>query len=377
MARKPRTRSATVGDLQATLAGIAPFHLAQSWDNVGLLAGDLAAPVRRVLLCIDLTPEVTDEAIQGAYEAVVAYHPAIFKPVARLTAQSPGPESEVFRCTAHGIAVFSLHTALDAAEGGTNDVIAAHCGISQTEPLEYVYGGEGTDVKFVVFVPAEHLDAVSEAMFAAGAGRIGEYSRCSYRLEGTGTFFGSAATNPAVGRKGRLETVAETRLEMVCTLHDVPRVHAAMAAAHPYEEPAFDIYPLKGPPERGIGRVGRLPKPIALAALARKLKNALATPCVQIVGDARAQVQRAIILVGAAGSLPFQAQPADGDVIITGEIRHHDALAFLRRGAAAIALGHWTSERPVLRSVADRVMAALPGIVAQLSASDQEPFAPL
>lgn len=377
MARKNISTSPRLADLVATLAELAPLHLAQSWDNVGLLAGDSASAVRKALLCIDLTPPVVDEAIAAKVDLVIAYHPPIFKPVNRLTAQASGPEAGVYRCIAAGVAIYSLHTALDAAEGGTNDVIAEFCGISHTEPLEYTFPNADNLAKFVVFVPADKVDAVAEAMFAAGAGHIGEYSQCSYRLEGTGTFLGSDAANPAVGRKGRLETVAETRLEMVCGLRQVPQVHAAMRAAHPYEEPAFDVYPVKGTPTRGIGRVGDLPSPIKLAALARKLKRAVDAAGVQIVGDPGAELRRAIILVGAAGSLPFQAHPRSGDVIITGEIRHHDALSILRAGATAIALGHWTSERPVLHALAERLTAALPGLEVALSEADREPFAPL
>jgi dinuclear metal center YbgI/SA1388 family protein len=377
MARKGNSKSIKLHDLCVALGQIAPRQLAQSWDNIGLLAGDLDAPVRKALLCIDLTRPVTDEAIRGKFDLVVAYHPPIFKPISSLTAQSGGPEAAVFRCITAGIAVYSLHTALDAAEGGTNDVIAGLCGIKQTEPLEFLYAGDGNAVKFVVFVPGENLEAVAAAMFTAGAGQIGDYSKCSYRLEGTGTFLGSDATNPTVGAKGRFETVAETRLEMVCALQAVPQVHAAMVRAHPYEEPAFDIYPLKGAPTRGIGRIGKLPQPVKLAALARKLKRAVSAKGVQIVGDPATELRRAIILVGAAGNLPFQAQPSAGDVIITGEIRHHDALSILRCGATAIALGHWTSERPVLQSVADRLMTAIPGVVAQLSKADREPFVPI
>jgi putative NIF3 family GTP cyclohydrolase 1 type 2 len=184
-------------------------------------------------------------------------------------------------------------------------------------------------------------------------------------------------SDPAIGKKGRFETVAETRLEMVCALRAVPRVHAAMVRAHPYEEPAFDIYPVKSSPARGMGRVGDLPKPIQLAALARKLKRAVQANGVQIIGDPHTKLRRASIVAGAAGSLPFQAHPRVGDVIVTGEIRHHDALSIQRAGASAIALGHWTSERPVLRHVAETLRSAVPGVVVKLSRADREPFRPV
>ncbi len=372
-----RSNTTRLAECCAALEQLAPVRLAQSWDNVGLLAGDAAAPVQKALLCIDLTPAVADEAIRGNYDLVVAYHPPIFKPIARLTAQSAGPEAAVFRCISAGIAIYSTHTALDAADGGTNDVLAGLCGIRTTEPIEFVDAPDADEVKLVVFVPRENLDAVAEAMFQAGAGRIGDYDKCSYRLEGTGTFFGSESTNPAVGEKGRLETVAEVRMEMVCPQRRVPQVVAALSAAHPYEEPAFDIYPVAPRPMRGIGRVGLLPKPIGLAALARKLKRALKANCVQIVGDPAREVSRAIILVGAAGSLPLSVPPRPGDVIITGEIRHHDALTIQRTQRSAIALNHWTSERPALATVAERLRKTIPGLRVELSNQDTEPFRPV
>lgn len=381
MARKKtagsdKARAPRLSHVCQALQCIAPLELAQSWDNVGLVAGDLHRVIGSALLCIDLTPEVADEVIAGKYDLVVAYHPPIFRPITRLTAQSSGPEAAVFRCIQAGTAVYSPHTALDAAEGGTCDVIARMCGITQTESIEYADPG-ASEVKFVTFVPAANVDAVADAMFAAGAGRIGEYQQCSYRLEGQGTFFGGDATNPAVGRKGQLERVEEVRLEMVCPSRKIPQAVAALRGAHPYEEPAFDIYPLASKPARGTGRWGALPKPMPLAQLARKLKRATSATCAQIVGDPAHEVSRAVILVGAAGSTPFKVGLTSDDVIITGEIRHHDALSYRRIGASAIALNHWTSERPVLKALADRLSCMLPGLDVVLSKADREPFSPV
>ena len=359
------------------LQKLAPVELAQSWDNVGLLAGDPAAPVNKVMLCIDLTPEVAEEAVRGQVDLVVAYHPPIFKPVHRMTAQSSGPEASVFRCIANGIAVYSTHTALDAADGGTNDVLASLCGIRRTKPLQYVHDAGEKQCKFVTFVPAEHLEAVAEAMFAAGAGIIGDYGKCSYRLEGYGTFLGSEATSPAVGRAGMYERVEEVRLETACPIKKVPQVTAALFAVHPYEEPAFDIYPLKSAPVRGAGRYGCLPRPISLRQLARKLKRTIGANCVQIVGQPQQQVSRAIVAVGAAGALPFSIPLSNEDVIVTGEIRHHDALTILRRGCCAIALNHWTSERPVLHAFGERLAEMVPGVSVSMSDADGEPFLPV
>ncbi len=373
--RTARGRGAcTVEDVRAAMEVIAPTALAQSWDNVGLLAGDQAARVRRMLVAIDLTHRVLEEAVRLRVELLLAYHPPIFKPIGSLSAPGAGMESLVFECIHNGIAIYSTHTALDAAEGGTNDVLMSLCGVSKTEPLEYVDRPGPTECKLVVFVPLMHLENVSDAMFAAGAGRIGDYESCSFRSEGTGTFFGTKGTNPAVGRSGRLETVEEVRLEVVVPSRRLPEVVSAMRAAHPYEEPAFDVYPLKAPPVRGIGRIGSLVNPVTLASLARKLHASTKADTVQIVGDANHRISRVIAVAGASGSLPFRAGLRVGDVVVTGEMRHHDALAIRRADASAIVLGHWASERPALGSLAKRLAVFLPNVEVCVSQADVGPF---
>lgn len=372
--RSAKRPGVTVADLCEAMERIAPRGLAQGWDNVGLLAGDPGDAVRRVLLCIDLTPRVVDEAVRRKAGLVVAYHPPIFKPIASLRADSRGTDSAVYRCVRHGIAVYSVHTALDAAEGGTNDVIASLLGMSATEPLEYVNQPGRSEYKLVVFVPEGEVEKVSAAMFGAGAGHIGDYSRCSFRIPGEGTFFGGETTRPTVGQRGRTEHVSEARLETVVGTDRLAAVVAAMVHAHSYEEPAYDVYPLTPPPVRGIGRHGSLPRPTTLGGVARKLKRATGAVRVQIVGDRDATVRQAVIVVGAAGSLPFRLPLTSDYVIITGEIRHHDALAIECIGCTAVALGHWTSERPGLASLAHGMGDALPSLAIHLSDSDHEPF---
>jgi dinuclear metal center YbgI/SA1388 family protein len=369
-----KPRSFTVGQVAAVLDAIAPPSMAQSWDNVGLLVGDRAAPCRRVILCIDLTTPVLDEAIAARCELILAYHPPLFHPVKRLLADSPDTDAIVHRAIAHGMAIYSPHTALDAARGGTNDVIAGFCALADVQPFEYVSAATSQS-KLVTFVPAEQLEQVASALFAAGAGRIGDYEQCSYRLDGQGTFFGTEATDPRLGRKGRLERVAETRLETVVPNRHLPEVVAALRQTHPYEEPAFDIYPLMGEPCAGMGRIGQLPAGTTLRALARKLERATRSKLVTIVGDPGTKVRSAAVCVGAAGRLPLEGQGAAlCDVIVTGEIRHHDALAIARAGKAAVALGHWESERPVLSPLAKQLTRRLPGLRTALSQRDRSPF---
>lgn len=364
----------TVDDFCEVMQSIAPSGLAQSWDNVGLIVGDAEGVVRKVLLAIDLTRPVLDEAVERGIDLLLVYHPPIFKPITSLRAQSTGMDALVFGCIQAGIAIYSPHTALDAAEAGTNDVLAESCGAVESIPLVDVEAPGGELVKVAVYVPTADADAVAEAMFDAGAGHIGKYSHCSFRAPGTGTFLGGPDANPAIGVKGRLERVEEVRLETIVPHKNLAGVVAALRAAHPYEEPAFDLYTMRPQPTGGIGRVGTLPKPVALSSLAKKLARTTQAANVQLVGKPQQYIERVIVVAGAAGSLPFQYPLTDNDAIITGEMRHHDALEVQRIGCGAVILGHWASERPVLPSLASCLAKRLPYAQFALSRADIDPF---
>src|SRR5437870_1161489 len=232
----------TVADVIREMQALAPSALAADWDNVGLLLGDAAAPVERVMTCLTVTPESVAEAIEERARLIVSHHPIFFRPIQQLTTATAEGRL-VLDLVQAGIAVYSAHTAYDNGAGGINDQLAEKLGLTGVGPLRSRNGEP--QCKLVVFVPDNDLAKVSDAMFAAGAGHIGQYRECSFRLAGTGTFFGSEQTNPAVGQKGRREEVAEWRLEVVCPESAVEAVVGAMRAAHSYEEPAFDVYPLR------------------------------------------------------------------------------------------------------------------------------------
>lgn len=368
----------TVATLCEAMERIAPTWAAAEWDNVGLLAGARYWPLGRILLTIDLTPSVLNEAIRGRRQAIVTYHPPIFRPLKRIIADRRQAEGLAADALAHRIAVYSPHTALDCAPGGTNDVLADLAGLEEVRPFEALASSERS-CKLVVFVPSEHVENVADAVFSAGAGRIGAYEKCSYRLDGVGTFFGSESTAPVIGRKGRLERVNEVRLEVVVPRTQLAGVTAAIRRSHPYEEPAFDFYPLEGLSDgkTGQGRVGRFARMVTLGALAKRLATKTGAPGAMRIGRAGERLHRGFVCVGAAGSLPFEIPGESlgwGDVVITGEIRHHDALRYARCGASAIALGHSVSERPVLAPLAAKLKKALPGVSIAVSRADRDPF---
>ncbi|MGH7173184.1 MAG: YqfO family protein, partial [Gemmataceae bacterium] len=230
----------TVAIVVDYLDRFAPRDLAADWDNVGLLLGERSAAVERIMTCLTVTPESAAEAIEGRANLIVTHHPIFFRGIKRLTDATPEGRMLLGLARA-GVAVYSPHTAFDNTRGGINDLLARRLALTEVVPLRRAVGQAfqpDVPMKVVVFVPEKDLNRVADAMFAAGAGQIGEYRECGFRVAGIGTFFGSDAANPAIGQKGRREEVQEWRLEAVCPASRVEPVVAAIRGAHSYEEPA-------------------------------------------------------------------------------------------------------------------------------------------
>jgi dinuclear metal center YbgI/SA1388 family protein len=358
----------TVANLISALQSIAPLALAAEWDNVGLLLGDTAAPVERVMTCLTVTPESVAEALEDRAQLIVSHHPILFHPTKKLTTADAEGRMLLSLIRA-GIAVYSAHTAFDNADAGINDLLAQKLGLTQITALRSRAGEKQS--KLVVFVPDNDLGKVSDALFAAGAGHIGQYRECSYRLSGLGTFFGAEGTNPTLGVKGRREEVAEWRLEVLCPDQLVNRAIAALRSAHSYEEPAYDVYPLR--PERGKvgeGRLGMLPAPLPLEGFAQIVKETLHATCVQLVGLPHRAVQRIAIACGAAGEFRADAVLSNADVFLTGEVRFHDCLAAQEQKLALVLPGHYATERFGIEALAERLQAEF--LTLQIWASRRE-----
>jgi dinuclear metal center YbgI/SA1388 family protein len=353
------------------LEQLAPPRLAADWDNVGLLLGDRAAEVARLMTCLTVTPESAGEAIERKADLIVTHHPILFRATKRLTGDSAEGRMLLGLARA-GVAVYSPHTAFDNATAGINDLLARTLGLVEVRPLRPGTGAKS--IKLVVFVPDSDLARVSDALFNAGAGRIGEYSECSFRLAGTGTFHGSAASNPTIGQKGRREEASEWRLEVVCPERRVSDIVAALRKSHSYEEPAFDLYPLSpAPSSTGDGRLGTLPAALALRELAANVRHLFASGPVQIVGDADQQVRRVAIVCGAGGEMMSDALRARADVFLTGEMRFHDYLAARAQGLALILPGHHATERCGVEDLAARLRAMWPGVEVWASEREVDP----
>lgn len=360
----------TVGSICADLDRFAPPQLAAEWDNVGLLLGDPAVEVSRIITCLTVTAEVVAEAVEAGAQLIVSHHPILFRGTKNLSLESPDGKL-LWPLARAGIAVYSPHTAFDNCPGGINDMIARRLGLMNVKPLRL---GFKTPYKVVVFTPDADLAKVSDAMFAAGAGNIGQYSQCSFRLAGTGTFFGSETANPTVGQKGRREEAPEWRLEVVCPEEKLASVLAAMRKAHSYEEPAYDVYPLQrvltGTHE---GRVGNLAKAITLADLAVLSKRELKACAVQVVGQADQPIERLAIACGAAGEFLDDARRAGANAFLTGEMRFHDYLKAREMGIALILPGHYATERPAVEELAVKLQGDYPGVKVWASRREGDP----
>ena len=358
-----------VRDLAAAMDQIAPLRDAEPWDNVGLILGDPAARLGRVILCIDLTTVVVAEALRLGCTAAIAYHPPLFKDVRKLLAGSP-----TFEALRAGLAVYSPHTALDVAEGGTNDVLADALFLTHRQPLKLA-AGEG-DLKLVTFVPAEQVERVAEALFAAGAGRIGDYRECSFRVQGTGTFFGGEGTSPAVGQKGRREAVEEVRLETVVPAGRVGEVVGALKAAHPYEEPAFDLLRRAAAPRAiGLGRIGDFEDEVPRDVLIGRIKRELGLDRVLVAGPSDGRVRRVAVCAGSCGDALDVAIARGAELYLTGELKHHDALRATAARMTVVSVLHSNSERATLSRLQRRLGDLLPGVDVVLSTADRDPFA--
>ena len=362
----------TVSTILEYLDEFAPRELSAEWDNVGLLLGDRSAAVERVMTCLTVTPDSAAEAIQEGAQLIVTHHPILFRPVKRLTTDTP--EGRMLLALARGnVAVYSPHTAFDNVKGGINDIIADRLGLVDVVALRRNQGPRLC--KVVVFVPDADLPKVSDALFAGGAGRIGQYSECSFRLAGTGTFFGSDASNPTVGVKGRREEVNEWRLEVICPEPAVESVVAAMRKAHSYEEPAFDVYSLRpGVGSGGAGRIGSLPAEVTLAELAKTVQSALSAKHVDIVGNPATSVRRLALACGAAAEFMHDALAQRADVFLTGEARFHDYLAAQANGLQLVLPGHYATERIGVEALAAKMQEKWPELRIWASRQERDPI---
>lgn len=335
---------ATVKDIVTFLEGIAPPNLAESWDNTGLAVGDNEHPVKKVLVALDVIDSVIDEAVEIGADLILTHHPMLlFRKIDRIT-KNDALGRRIYKLIENEIAALSAHTNLDVAKGGTNDVLAQIIGLTNVEILEETDTEELR--KIVVYVPKGHLDTVREAMCNAGGGHIGSYSHCTFQTQGEGTFLPLEGTTPYIGKEGVLEKTTEWRLETIAPLNKVDGIIEAIKAVHPYEEMAYDIYPVeqKGKKE-GIGRIGDLEKPMLFSEFAKRLKDKLnIDDILRLVGDPNQEIRRIGLCTGSGVEFMTAAKKQGADLYITGDLKFHEAQKALEMGLCVGDITHYASE---------------------------------
>jgi dinuclear metal center YbgI/SA1388 family protein len=305
---------------------------------------------------------------------ILAYHPTIWDGLKKVTAGGEG--DIVYQLIRADIAVFAIHTALDAAVGGVNDGLAELVGITNAKPIgDYVANPAGDMYKLVVFVPKGSLEKVSSAIFKAGAGHIGNYSSCGFGTAGTGSFKPLESAHPAIGSVGRKEYVEEVRFETIVPAHLLGEVVGAMKKAHPYEEPAFDVFKISDTEKFGLGRMGELPKPSTVKQIIAAIKRKTGAKSVGIVGNPNRKVKTAAVCAGSCGKIINSVIAAKCDLYVTGELKHHQAMAAQESGLCCLCLSHTVSERFILKKLAQRLQKFLKTATIKVSGKDADPFA--
>jgi len=348
----------TAGKVISVLEEWAPPQIQAQWDNSGLQVGDGGWAADKILLALDITPEVMEYAAAHNYNFLLSHHPLIFHKLARVTTASPVGKI-IATALNKQITVYSAHTNLDVIQGGVSDVLAQLLGLQDVDVLDRQ---KGNYFKLAVFVPAPALDRVRKAVGDAGAGSMGNYSHCTFAAAGQGQFCPGAGAKPWLGQQDVLEEVQEYKLESLVEGHLVNRVLAAMREAHPYEEIAYDLFPMEIPAAYGLGRIGTLPAPLNLDALAISLARALDCRYLRICGEDDLLIKKVAVCGGSGSDFVRLAQRRGADVLVTGDVGHHSALEAQQSGLALIDAGHYSSEVPVLAAVKTYLEKMLPGI---------------
>jgi len=326
----------------------APPGAAWSQDNVGLQIGSRKTKVKNVFLCLELTEEAAEEAVKNHCNFIFTHHPLLFNPIKNLDFQKNSKAKLIEKVIKNNLVVYSAHTNLDFTKDGVSFELAK---VLKLNNIRFLKLEEDNQFKLVVFVPENHVEKISEAIFEAGGGIIGEYDRCSFRTSGTGTFKGSEKSNPVVGKKNSFEYVNEVRLEVLVNSWSLKKVLSAMLKVHPYEEPAYDIYPLKNKNSNyGFGAVGELQKSLSTKEFLSHVCNSLKTENVRYAKGKSGKIKKVAVCGGSGTDLLSAAVAQKADAFITADIKYHtfqdgeDKILF-------IDAGHYETEVLVLNAV--------------------------
>lgn len=335
--------AATVKDLIRILEEYFPLRLAAQWDNCGIQIGSLNQPLARALVVLDIDQEVTEHARKIGADLIITHHPMFFSPLKSINYDSV--RGRIIReIISAGITVYAAHTNLDAGQRGLNQILAETVGLQAIEPLDQFYMEQL--YKLVVYVPLSHTNKVREAILTAGAGHIGRYQDCSFFVRGTGSFRPLEGSQPYIGQQGVFEEAEEDRLETIVPNSLLDRCLQAMKEAHPYEEVAYDIYSLQVDGQvHSLGRIGILPEAMTLDNFCTRVKETLRVNSLSIAGNVKKKVKKIAVVSGAGASLINQACKKGCDVILTGDIKYHEAKDALESDICLIDAGHQGTEK--------------------------------
>lgn len=359
-----------VADIVSVLEGFAPTMYQEGYDNSGLTVGDASAMVRAVLLTVDVTEAVVDEAISRGADMIVSHHPLIFSGLKRLTGRT-ATERIVAAAIRNNIALYACHTNIDSVSGGVSFRMADRLKLIDVAVLS---PREGDMVKLSVYVPTEYADAVRGAMFEAGAGHVGAYDCCSYNAVGEGSFRAGEGADPFVGEIGEVHREAEVQINTMVTRPRLNAVIASMIAAHPYEVPAYDIVPIENVnPTVGFGVVGNLPEPLSAADFLAKVKTQFGLQCFRHTAPIGRPISRVAMCGGSGSSLIKAAQAAHADAYITADLKYHDFFEAENR-LIITDIGHFESEQYVIDIFCDLIREKFPNFATYKSENISNPI---
>jgi len=361
---------ATLADCLAVIDGLYDPRSAEAWDRVGLVVGDLGQRVSRAVVAVDPTVEVATDAVAAGAQLLLTHHPLFLRGTSTVAETTPGGRV-VAALIRGGCALVAAHTNADKARPGVSDALLAALGVGPGEPL-VPDPGPPLDALTVV-VPATDRERLLAALVAAGAGAVGAYEGCAWWTSGTGTFTPLPGSAPAVGEVGRRALVDEDRIELVLPPERRRAVLAALRVTHPYEEPAYALWPVVTTGRTGLGRVGELPAPEPLSSFVARVATRLPRTVVGVraTGDGDTVVRRVAVVGGAGGEHAEDAARARADVFVTSDLRHHTAQDL---ALPVVDVAHWAAERPwcdqAARLLAEGVLAAT-GQRVTVTASDR------
>ncbi|HEY9082671.1 MAG TPA: Nif3-like dinuclear metal center hexameric protein [Vicingaceae bacterium] len=357
-------------EITSIIENFAPLSLQESYDNSGLIVGNINDEITAALICLDSTEEIVDEAITKGCNLIIAHHPILFSGIKKLNGNNY-IERVIIKAIKNNIAIYASHTNLDNAYDGVSYKIAEKLGLTECKTLS---PKSNLLKKIVTFCPVSYAEKVRNAMFSKGAGKIGEYSSCSFNGEGIGTFKGNDNTQPFIGIPNELHYENELKIETIAYAYQVNQIIAALINAHPYEEVAYDIYPLENKDSRtGSGVVGKLATPMKTTDFLQQLKKVMKTDCVRHTNIIKKEIETVALCGGSGSFLLPDAKKAKADIFITGDFKYHQF--FDADNEIVIAdIGHYESEQFTSELIYDILRKKIPNFALHLSEKNTNPI---